>query len=71
MSDDQPPPFEPYGDAEARALRREFAKQRGPVPCPRCGRLVTVGRPIEGGGTIPPVHELTCEFCRRRAIAAG
>ncbi len=59
-----------FSKEEASRIREAFAKHTEHLICPRCGGEMDVGRPIAGGGTIPPVHEIRCDACDATVLAA-
>lgn len=66
MSESQAEKFSPE---ETDIIRAAFRKRDGNLRCPRCeGPLVSM---VYGaGGTIAPVHEISCESCKLHALAA-
>ncbi|MGD2135537.1 MAG: hypothetical protein PVF27_05220 [Gemmatimonadales bacterium] len=69
MPDDHRTPVT-YSKEEARQIRAAVRDESTPLNCPRCGRPLTVGAPVAGGGTMDLVWEVHCATCRRSVLVA-
>lgn len=58
-----------FSPEEAESIRASFRKREGDLRCPRCGDLL-VSEVYGAGGTIAPVHEISCESCELHTLAA-
>lgn len=61
----------PFAHEEMAAIRKAFSEGVMALQCPRCGATLEVGQPLGAGGTIPPVHEIRCDGCKRSVLAAS
>lgn len=66
---EQSPTPAPFSHEEMAAIRKAFSDGAQDLRCPRCGTTLEVGQPLGAGGTIPPVHEIRCNSCKRSVLA--
>ena len=70
MTDRNEPSSASFDAEEAAAIRAAFTSKEVAPPCPRCGATLKIGRAVAAGGTVPPVHDVSCPVCHRSTLVA-